>query len=78
MDLRRYRPLHAAGATYTEIAAELGVDWRTVRKYLVNDPTFARIFDESTRSLDGLTGGVSTCSGSQSGATGSDADRLRQ
>ncbi|MGI8682346.1 MAG: IS21 family transposase [Mycobacteriales bacterium] len=34
MDLRRYQPLHAAGATYKEIADEVGVDWRTVRKYL--------------------------------------------
>ncbi len=37
MDLRRYRPLRAAGATYREIAAEVGVDWRTVRKYLAVD-----------------------------------------
>ena len=37
MDLRRYRPLRAAGATYREIAAEAGVDWRTARKYLAVD-----------------------------------------
>jgi transposase len=37
MDLRRFKPLRDAGATYKEIAAELGVDWRTVRKYLAAD-----------------------------------------
>lgn len=37
MDLRRYKPLHEAGATYKEIGAELGLDWRTVRKYLAQD-----------------------------------------
>ena len=41
MDLRRYRPLHAAGATYKEIAAEVGCDWRTVRKYLADDAPVA-------------------------------------
>ena len=41
MDLRRYRPLHAAGATYKEIAAEVGCDWRTVRKYLTVDAPVA-------------------------------------
>lgn len=34
MDLRRYRSLHQAGATYKQIAEEVGCDWRTVRKYL--------------------------------------------
>jgi transposase len=34
MDLRRYRPLLEAGASLKEIAAELGVDPRTVKKYL--------------------------------------------
>jgi transposase len=34
MDLRRYQPLRAAGATWREIADEVGVDWRTVKKYL--------------------------------------------
>jgi len=34
MDLRRYQPLRAAGATWREIADEVGLDWRTVRKYL--------------------------------------------
>ncbi len=37
MDLRRFRPLRAAGATYKQIAAEVGCDWRTVRKYLAVD-----------------------------------------
>jgi hypothetical protein len=37
MDLRCFRPLREAGATYKEIAAEVGVDWRTVRKYLAAD-----------------------------------------
>jgi transposase len=34
MNIRRFRALHEAGATYTEIASECGVDWRTVKKYL--------------------------------------------
>jgi transposase len=34
MDLRRYQPLRAAGATWREIADEVGLDWRTVKKYL--------------------------------------------
>ena len=37
MDLRRYLPLRAAGATWREIADEVGVDWRTVKKYLSTD-----------------------------------------
>jgi len=37
MDLRRFKPLREAGATYKEIAAEVGLDWRTVRKYLAAD-----------------------------------------
>lgn len=36
MNIRRFRALHAAGAT-AEIARECGVDWRTVRKYLAED-----------------------------------------
>jgi hypothetical protein len=36
MDLRRY-PSRAAGATWREIADEVGVDWRTVKKYLSTD-----------------------------------------
>jgi transposase len=41
MDLRRFKPLLAAGATYKEIAAEVGVDWRTVRKYLSEEAVSA-------------------------------------
>lgn len=36
MNIRRFRSLHAAGATYAEIARECGVDWRTVKKYLAD------------------------------------------
>jgi transposase len=34
MNVRRFRALHEAGASYAEIAAECGVDWRTTKKYL--------------------------------------------
>ena len=34
MNIRRFRALHQAGASYAEIAAEVGCDWRTVKKYL--------------------------------------------
>src|SRR4051794_34758017 len=37
MNIRRFRALHEAGASYAEIARECGVDWRTVRKYLAED-----------------------------------------
>ena len=37
MDLRRYQPLRAAGATWREIADEVGLDWRTVKRYLSAD-----------------------------------------
>ena len=37
MDIRRFAPLRAAGATWKEIAAEAGCDWRTARKYLSPD-----------------------------------------
>ena len=37
MDIRRFAPLRAAGATWKEIAAEAGCDWRTARKYLSED-----------------------------------------
>jgi transposase len=37
MNIRRFRALHVAGATYAEIARECGCDWRTVRKYLAED-----------------------------------------
>src|SRR5680860_426492 len=39
MNIRRFRALHVAGATYAEIGRECGVDWRTVRKYLAEDAT---------------------------------------
>ena len=32
MDLRRYKPLRDAGATWREIADEVGLDWRTVKQ----------------------------------------------
>src|SRR4051812_47849213 len=38
MDLRRFKPLRDAGATWKEIAAELGLDPRTVKKYLNGPP----------------------------------------
>jgi transposase len=37
MNIRRFRALHEAGATYAEIAHECGRDWRTVRKYLAEE-----------------------------------------
>lgn len=37
MNVRRFRSLHVAGATYAEIARECGCDWRTVKKYLAED-----------------------------------------
>ena len=37
MDLRRFRALHQAGVTIAEIARETGHDWKTVKKYLVDD-----------------------------------------
>lgn len=37
MNIRRFRVLHEAGASYVEIGRECGVDWRTVRKYLHAD-----------------------------------------
>lgn len=37
MNIRRYRVLHEAGASYAEIARECGCDWRTVKKYLAED-----------------------------------------
>lgn len=39
MDLRRFRPLREAGATWKEIAAEVGCDPRTVKKYINGPPT---------------------------------------
>jgi hypothetical protein len=37
MNIRRFRALHQAGATYAEIGRECGCDPRTVRKYLAED-----------------------------------------
>lgn len=37
MDIRRFAPLRAAGATWKDIAAHAGCDWRTVKKYLSPD-----------------------------------------
>jgi transposase len=34
MNIRRFRALQQRGATYAEIAAEVGCDWRTVKKYI--------------------------------------------
>ena len=59
MDLRRFKPLRAAGATYKEIADEVGVDWRTVRKYLASDapcapPAAPRRVGAKARKIDPL------------------------
>ena len=37
MNIRRFRALQQAGATFAEIGRECGCDWRTVRKYLADD-----------------------------------------
>ena len=37
MNIRRFRALHARGASYAEIARECRCDWRTVRRYLAED-----------------------------------------
>ncbi len=37
MNIRRFRALHEAGATYAEIGRECGLDWRTVCKYIEQD-----------------------------------------
>jgi hypothetical protein len=37
MNIRRFRALHAGGASYAEIGRECGVDWRTVKKNLAED-----------------------------------------
>ncbi|WFE23298.1 IS21 family transposase [Solwaraspora sp. WMMD937] len=37
LDVRRFRALHAAGASVSEIARATGLNWRTVKKYLAGD-----------------------------------------
>src|SRR4051794_29823042 len=37
LDVRRFRALHEAGASVSEIARETGLNWRTVKKYLAAD-----------------------------------------
>jgi transposase len=59
MDLRRYQPLRAAGATWREIADEVGLDWRTVKKYLSTDvpagpPTAPSRLGTVTRKVDAV------------------------
>ena len=41
MDLRRFKALAEAGATWAEIARETGYDWRTVKRYLTTDAAAA-------------------------------------
>ena len=54
MNIRRFRALHAAGATFVEIGRECGCDWRTVRKDLDEDapPSRRRHRLERAPSLD--------------------------
>lgn len=68
MTLRAFRALHAAGASWAEIARETGYDWRTVKKYLAEDapegpprrsgrrPGPARKIDPFTEVIDGWLG----------------------
>ena len=37
LELRRFRALRQAGASFSEIARETGLNWRTVKKYLEAD-----------------------------------------
>jgi transposase len=37
MELRAFKALAEAGATWAEIARETGYDWRTVKRYLSTD-----------------------------------------
>jgi transposase len=37
MELRAFKALADAGATWAEIARETGYDWRTVKRYLSTD-----------------------------------------
>lgn len=41
LDVRRFRALHEAGASVSEIARETGLNWRTVKKYLGGDTSEA-------------------------------------
>ena len=63
MDLRAYRSLRAAGATWAEVAREAGCDWRTAKKYLAegaaaSPPTVTgrprppRLIDPWVRTID--------------------------
>ncbi|MGH3095189.1 MAG: IS21 family transposase [Streptosporangiales bacterium] len=63
MNIRRFRALHDAGATYAEIAQECGVDWRTVKKYLEPDapaspPRASSRKDSQPRVIDPFAGVV--------------------
>jgi transposase len=66
MNIRRYRVLHEAGATYAEIARECGADWRTVRKYLAEDgvavpPAAPSRAGTQPRSIDPFVAAVEAC-----------------
>ena len=37
MELRAFKALAEAGATWAEIARETGYDWRTVKRYLTTE-----------------------------------------
>ena len=64
MDLRAFRALRDAGASWAEIAQETGHDWRTVKKYLAPDapdrppavtacrPTRRKLIDDYTPLID--------------------------
>lgn len=65
MDLRAYRALRDAGATWAEIARESGYDWRTVKRYLGPDApdrpprqsprrTQPRLVDPYTQVIDAM------------------------
>ena len=65
MDLRAYRALRDAGATWAEIARESGHDWRTVKRYLGPDapprpsrqsprPAQPKVIDPYTQVVDAM------------------------
>lgn len=63
MNLRRFRALLEACATYAEIGRECGVDWRAVKKYLKEDAPVVPPVGPSRRGtqprvIDALTGVV--------------------